>query len=96
MQLVLYFCNAYNHVLNTFVDHSFKSEPFFLNSFKLTLQSNYIASRNLFIFCSSYKNKQMKSSNLHEVDYHNHMLKIIRSSPHMLMKGYKLLRANTE
>jgi len=39
------------------VDKCFRSEPFLLNSLKLTFQSNDNV-RNLLILCSNYKNKR--------------------------------------
>jgi len=60
LQLVfLYFGKTHNHILNsnTIVDKSFKSEPFLLNTLKLTFQCNNNA-RNLLTLCSTCCNKR--------------------------------------
>jgi len=52
----LYLDETYNRTLNTIVVKCFKSEPFLLNSFKLTFQPNDNA-RNLLILYSKCMNK---------------------------------------
>ena len=73
----LYLGETYNRTLNTIVVKCFKSEPFLLNSFKLTFQSNDNA-RNLLILYSKCMNKWIPW--MHEIDYHNHMLKTTMST----------------